>query len=253
MTLVERTLRIPLTAMAAAAFLACGGSGDGEPGADPDGPAPTRTSALLEPMDSFDSAGWEKADWTNGSMFNCGWKPDHVSFSDGKLVLALDDTPSYGRPYSSGEYRTRDTFGYGTFEVRMMAARGSGTVSSFFLYTGTPWDEIDVEILGKDTTKVQFNYFVGSTGGHEKVIDLGFDAAADYHTYAFEWQPDAIRWYVDGELKHEVTGTPSTLPSHAMQIMMNLWPGTGVDGWLGPFSYGGPLFARYDSVKYTPR
>lgn len=34
--------------------------------------------------------------------------------------------------------------------------------------------------------------------------------------------------------------------------MTNLWPGTGVDGWLGPFTYPGtPLTARYDWIKYT--
>jgi beta-glucanase (GH16 family) len=33
--------------------------------------------------------------------------------------------------------------------------------------------------------------------------------------------------------------------------MMNLWPGTGVDSWLGPFTYTGPITAQYDSVQYT--
>ncbi len=34
--------------------------------------------------------------------------------------------------------------------------------------------------------------------------------------------------------------------------MMNLWPGTGVDSWLQPFTYPGtPLTAGYDWAKYT--
>ena len=37
----------------------------------------------------------------------------------------------------------------------------------------------DVEILGKDTTKLQTNYFTDGVGGHETVISLGFDASAD--------------------------------------------------------------------------
>jgi beta-glucanase (GH16 family) len=34
--------------------------------------------------------------------------------------------------------------------------------------------------------------------------------------------------------------------------MMNLWPGIGVDSWLGPFTYTSPITAQYDSVQYTP-
>jgi len=83
----------------------------------------------------------------------------------------------------------------------MKPAKNVGIVSSFFTYTGptdgTPWDEIDIEFLGKDTTKVQFNYYTNGVGNHEKIVNLGFDAANSYHTYAFDWQPNSIKWYVE--------------------------------------------------------
>ncbi len=229
--------------------IACGGSQD-PASADGGDSSALRTTALSDPFNAFDASVWQKSNWANGSPFNCGFLPDHVAFSGGAMSLKLDNVPSSGKAYSCGEYRTNDTFSYGRFEVRMRAARASGIVSSFFVYTGSPWDEIDVEILGKDTTQVQFNYFTGGVGGHEQLVDLGFDAAADYHTYAFDWSPGAIRWYVDGVLEHTVTG--GGLPTHPAQIMMNLWNGTGVDGWLGRFSYAGPLQASYDEVSYTP-
>ena len=109
-----------------------------------------QTSSLWAPMDS-DSSAWNKATWSNGGMFNCGFKADHAYFSGGNLVLKLDNVSSSGKPYSSGEYRTNNTFSYGTYEVNMKAAKASGTVTFFFTYTGSPWDEIDVEILGKNT------------------------------------------------------------------------------------------------------
>lgn len=221
-------------------------------------PRALQTWSLWDPMDSFQSGVWEKANWTNGGMFNCGWLPSKVGFSGGKLNLTLDGTDSHGKTYSSGEYRTWNTFSYGRFETSMKAVKKSGTVSSFFLYTGNPWDEIDVEILGKDTTKVQFNYFVNGVGGHEKVVNLGFDASTGYHTYAIEYGNGYINWYVDGNWKWGVNnqglnapyGAP--MPSHPMQIMVNLWPGIGVDSWLGPFNYTSPLTASYDWVKYNP-
>jgi len=35
---------------------------------------------------NFDSSQWEKADWANGSVFNCVWKPSQVTFSNGKMI-----------------------------------------------------------------------------------------------------------------------------------------------------------------------
>ena len=97
----------------------------------------------------------------------------------------------------------------------MQAIKNDGVVSSFFIYTGpsdnNPWDEIDIEVLGKDTTKVQFNYFTNGVGNHEYMYDLGFDASKGYHTYGFDWQPDKITWYVDGkEVYSATTNIPST-------------------------------------------
>ena len=138
------------------------------------------------------------------------------------------------------------------YQVNMKPAKNVGIVSSFFTYTGpsdgTQWDEIDIEFLGKDTTKVQFNYYTNGVGGHEKVIDLGFDASQSYHTYAFNWQQGSITWYVDGVAKYTAT---SNIPKTPGKIMMNLWNGTGVDSWLGSYNGANPLYAYYDWVKYT--
>lgn len=236
-------------AMAMTASLACDQGGQ-EDSSDAGSEADVSTTALTDDFNSYDSSIWSMANWTNGNPFNCGFLPDHVTFSNGYMTLKLDNTASSGKSFSCGEYRTTDTFNYGRFETKMKAAKGSGIVSSFFTYTGSPWDEIDVEILGKNTYQVQFNYYVNGQGGHEKLVDLGFDASAGFHTYAFDWQPNSISWYVDGVLKHTVTG--GTLPSRPQQIMMNLWNGIGVDGWLGSFNYSGPLYTSYDYVTYTP-
>lgn len=208
-----------------------------------------------EPLTYFNSSTWAKANgYSNGSMFNCTWRANNVSFvGNGQLRLAIT-SPSYNK-FDCAEYRSTGTYSYGYYEVNMKPAKNIGIISSFFTYTGPsdgmPWDEIDIEFLGKNTTQVQFNYFKNGVGGHEKVINLGFDASTSYHTYAFDWQPNYIKWYVDGQLKHTVTGSPSTLPSHAGKIMANIWNGIGVDGWLGAYNGANPLYAYYDFIKYT--
>ncbi|MBM2620885.1 glycoside hydrolase family 16 protein [Actinoplanes sp. LDG1-06] len=225
-------------------------------------PAQAATRGFVDHLGSEDTGRWHRADgWSNGSVFDVGWRADHVGFRRGDLTLTLDDVPCPAgcsdKPYASGEYRTNDLYSSGKFETRMKAVKRSGTTTTFFTYTGPsdnqPWDEIDIEILGRNTRLMQTNYFTDGVGGHETVIDLGFDAAAGYHTYGFEWSPRAIKWYVDGRLVHREDGSRGPLPSHPQRIMMNLWPGIGVDDWLGPFTYPGrPLTAHYDWVRFTP-
>lgn len=136
--------------------------------------------------------GWECANgWTNGGVFNVNWRRKNITIEDGIMCVTIDrDAHSTnGIPYSSGEFRSRSFFGYGKYEVSMKAIKNDGVVSSFFMYTGpsdnNPWDEVDVEILGKDTTKVQFNYFTNGVGNHEYMYDLGFDASEGFHTYTW--------------------------------------------------------------------
>lgn len=194
--------------------------------------------------------------WCNGSCFNVTWRKSNVTFENDKMQLIIDNdtTPANGVPYAGGEFRSKDFYGYGRYEVSMKAIKNNGVVSSFFTYTGpsdnNPWDEIDVEILGKDTTKVQFNYYTNGKGEHEYMYDLGFDASEDFHSYAFEWYEDKIIWFVDGVEVHSVT---ENIPVTRGKIMMNAWCGIGVDGWLKAFDDSNmPLTAEYEWIKYTP-
>lgn len=201
--------------------------------------------------------GWECADgWTNGNMFNVNWRRSNITFNNGVMQLTIsEDVASKNNiPYAGGEFRSRSFYGYGRYEVSMKAIKNDGVVSSFFTYTGpsdnNPWDEIDVEILGKDTTKVQFNYFTNGRGNHEYMHNLGFDAAEDFHTYAFEWHKDKIIWFVDGV---EVHSANVNIPVTKGKIMMNVWCGKGVNGWLKAFDDSNlPLTAEYQWICFTP-
>ena len=189
--------------------------------------------------------------WTNGNPFDCGWYSSNAQFNDGVLNLTIDRDYSGKYNYSAAEYRTKDFYGYGYYETSMQAIKNDGVVSSFFTYTGptdnNPWDEIDIEVLGKDTTKVQFNYYTNGVGNHEYMYDLGFDASQGFHTYGFDWQSDHITWYVDGKAVYTAT---DNIPSTPGKIMMNVWPGIGVDDWLKPFNGNTPLTAKYKWVTF---
>ena len=188
--------------------------------------------------------------WSNGNPFNCSWSDNNCTFNDGKMQLTIDSMG--GELYRGGEYRSNDFYGYGLYEVSLKAIKNNGVVSSYFTYTGAsddnPWDEIDIEVLGKDTAKVQFNYYTNGVGGHEYMYDLGFDASEDFHTYAFKWEKDKITWYVDGVEAYSAT---ENLPVTPSKIMMNAWNGIGVDSWLKAFDGTTPLTAEYEWARFT--
>lgn len=188
--------------------------------------------------------------WSNGGMFNCVWKNSNVSFHQGIMTLSIQGDQKGG--YTGGEVKTKNTYGYGMYNVRMKPIKNNGVVSSFFTYTGpsygTRWDEIDIEFLGKDTTKVQFNYYTNGVGNHEYLYDLGFDASKEFHQYGFIWAPDHITWFVDNQ---PVYTAWDNIPSTPGYIMTNVWPGINVNEWLNPFDGKVPLYAQYDWFSYT--
>lgn len=191
--------------------------------------------------------------YSNGGMFNCYWSNTCAQINDSTLNMTVKKDTNNENPtgYLGAEYRTDNVYSYGYYEVCMKPAKGSGLVSSFFTYTNNPrWDEIDIEFLGKDTTKVQFNYYIDGVGGHEKLYDLGFDASSEFHVYAFDWKSNSITWYVDGKAVYTAT---ESIPEYPQQIMMNIWNCTGIDDWTGPLDESAlPATASYKWVAYVP-
>ena len=203
-------------------------------------------------LNYYDGNTMELRNGSNGSMFNCNFVPGNVGFNNGLMSLKIDSDGHGG--YTGGEWRSKDRFGYGLYQVNMKPIKNPGVVSSFFTYTGpsegNPWDEIDIEFLGKDTTKVQFNYFTNGRGQNDEHVhlhNLGFDASQGFHTYGFDWEADHITWYVDG---NAVYTAYSDIPNTPGKIMMNAWPGKNVDAWLAPYNGKTPLYANYDWISY---
>ncbi|PKN82928.1 MAG: glycoside hydrolase [Chloroflexi bacterium HGW-Chloroflexi-9] len=148
--------------------------------------------------------------------------------------LVLDAVEGGRRPYRSGAFASVRSFGHGRFEAEIRAAPGSGLITGFFLHRDTPRQEIDIEFAGHDPRRMLANVFFnpGDDGtamsfgyrGSPYWIDLGFDATADFHLYAIDWQPDRVAWLVDGVIVHErVSWDPTPIPHLDMRLHANLW------------------------------
>ena len=199
--------------------------------------------------------------WCNGEPFNVTWSKKNVKYEDSvaKLFITEKEEENAEIPYYGGELRSKDHYHYGDYEITMKVEPKKGTCTSFFVYTGpseydengnpNPHDEVDIEFLGKDTTHVQFNFFVNGKGGNEYMYDLGFDASEDFHTYGFRWTDSYITWYVDGVPVYRVDETPKKpLPKTPGRMMTNYWCGTKeAELWMG--KYDKPLEGEASEYK----
>lgn len=118
-------------------------------------------------------------------------------------------TEAEGSRVACGEIQTKQRFGYGTYEARLKTDTGSGLNAAFFTYIGPsdkqPWDEIDFEILTKDTSKVQVNAYIDGKGKNEKLVEVPGGTDKAFNDYAFVWEKDSLRWYVNGQLVNTIT------------------------------------------------
>lgn len=207
--------------------------------------------------------------WNNGGSFDVEWDPTAVTYEDGVAKLSVIDADEGAtKPYYGAELRTQKWYNYGYYGVCMKPSGVDGSVSTFFTYTGPyeeydeegnlhPWDEIDIEFVGGDTTRVQFNYYAGADPanaiGHEHWYELGFDAAEDFHEYGFLWEEDRITWYVDNEPVHQVTAkkSPEGIPSYPSRIMASHWVvNEGGEAWAGVYD-GSETHAEYKWISCT--
>jgi beta-glucanase (GH16 family) len=149
-----------------------------------------------------------------------------------QLTIREERTPV--RRFTSAALCSRRQYLYGRFMAEVRASNIPGLITGLFLHRNSPKQEIDIELLGKDTRKMLVNVFYnpGTEGsrleygyrGTPTLVDLGFDASRDFHRYEIEWYPTSILWRVDGEVVYErVNWEPTPVPHLPMQFNVNLW------------------------------
>lgn len=185
-------------------------------------------------FEAISTAQWTKVSDTFGHNL-VQFQPENLGLVDGGgFSMELRPEKTARREYTSASICTKSSHLYGRFEAEMKPAPANGMLTALFLYRYDPWQEIDLEFFGKDTTKIMVNvyYNPGQEGtesnegvhGTPVVLDLGFDAADDYHRYAIEWDPEEIRWFVDDQLVHvRRAPSPAPIPDLPMKCYFNTW------------------------------
>lgn len=222
------------------------------------------TAAMAETLPflkdgKIDRERWYLADgWANGDHQACEWRADAVALNERGATFTVSDKSGNVRPIGCAEMQTKTVNGYGTYTARIKSAAGVGLNTAFFTYIGPPklakkdHSEIDFEFLGKNPRTVQLNFFHEGVSQGLKLIDLGFDASADFHEYSFVWEPNRIRWYVDGKLVY-TTPPGAKIPPNPGRIYLSLWASTeNLKDWMGTFTYTKPVTAEVEWVRFEP-
>ncbi len=186
--------------------------------------APATADMSLVWSDEFDGSSLNPSNWTidigDGCPDLCGWgnneleyyRAENVDVSDGYLTLTAREEYYGGRYFTSGKILTRDkqSFLYGRIEMRAKIPTGGGMWPAFWMmpqdsvYGG--WassGEIDIMESANDTDWIGGTIHYGgswpdNTHSGGTYSPGGVNFADDFHIYAIEWEPEEIRWYVDG-------------------------------------------------------
>lgn len=214
------------------------------------------SKSFTEEFDRLNPKLWYISDgWSNGSHQNCTWSKRALTLRPGEPMEVLYvPSGTWGEKAFCGEFQTQQWFKYGTFETRMRTDLGSGLNSAFFLYGGKvhglPHGEIDFELLTKGDGHVWTNRYVnGDDLGEGKTVPFQGDIR-EFHDYAFIWEPDRLRWFIDGTLVREVT---THVPDHRLKVYFSHWGSDTLVNWMGAFEKpASPLTMAIEKFSYTP-
>jgi hypothetical protein len=159
------------------------------------------------------------------------------------------------KDYKAAEIRTAVSYMYGRFETRMMASDKSGLVTAMFTFndenfTTPQWNELDVEVLGRYDDRVQFNVITYNHVMHGYTHMLFKDPSKCFLTYAIEWAPSYVAWFIDGVEVYRDSGAHISELTFTQKFMLNHWA-TNLAAWAGVFDPASlPAYAYYDSASY---
>lgn len=176
---------------------------------------------------TYDTGNWIKD--ANGQPVSPGWgnnekqyyttKQDNSFIRDGKLVIkakqekTTDDLGTYD--YTSAKLKTKGLFSktYGRYEIKAKLPTGKGLWPAFWMLPEQDkygaWassGEIDVmESWGSQPDKIAGTIHYGENWPNNKYTGKDYhfpdgQRIDQWHTYAVEWEPGELRWYVDGNL-----------------------------------------------------
>jgi beta-glucanase (GH16 family) len=192
--------------------------------------------------------------WGNGELEYYTSRRQNIRQENGNLVIEAIKEEFKGpdgvlRDYTSARLKTAGRFSqrYGRFEARIQIPSGQGVWPAFWMLgddvsrTGWPGcGEIDImENVGSEPATIHGSlHGPGYSGANPLTTAYALSRGQftdGFHTFAVEWEPQVIRFYVDGKLYG--SKTPADIPTgkrwvfdHPFFIVLNLAVGGTMPG-----------------------
>ena len=219
-------------------------------------PSPSPPGWRLAWADEFDGGSLDPARWTAKDNTLVDYdracitnRDENVFVRDGLLTLrARRESRTCGggeRDYTTAYLDTigKASFTYGRFEVRAKSPTGpTGSTGLWPAFWLRPDDggngEIDVvELAGgaeyhRAATQAIFYDYTPVKQDHRYTFGTGHPADG-FHTYATEWEPGVLRWYVDGVQVYRRDRGTTPWFDEVFQRPYHLRLNFQVGGWLG--------------------
>jgi beta-glucanase (GH16 family) len=148
-----------------------------------------------------------------GQRWNSRQRPENVRISDGRLIIDLE-VDSEGNQFTGGII-TNEAFGYGYYETSARLWKHRGWHSAFWQMqaSGVRVNEIDgFESVSPNSFSTNLQHYRPRNilGAHTHYADV----AGRFNTFAWEWLPNRVRFYFNGELIREDLYPGPHLPQH---------------------------------------
>lgn len=231
----------------------------------------------------FEKNELDSSKWTvitgDGCPDLCGWgnnelqyymaDDNHVRVEDGMLTIEAHKQSQGDCDFTSGKLVTKGKleWKYGRIEIRAKLPTGKGTWMAFWMLptldrnVNWPEDgEIDiVEHVGYNPNTIygaihteKYNGMYGT----QKVDSIRLaDVKNEFHTYAFEWTDNDMKWFVDDKLFNHIPrdnedekGWPFN--QYDYHLILNLAVGGDWGGKYGVEESDWPQTMEIDHIKY---
>ena len=211
---------------------------------------------------TVDTAAWELLDRKNShNNEKQYYLPEQISIDNGNLRITATNEPFDGKAYRSGRMWTWGEWSYGRFEARAKLPTTQGMWPAFWLNPrGVNWPtggEIDImENRGSEPFQTSSAYHWGASVGAHQYASNHYSATEDgaqvnfhdsFHTYAVEWDPGILRYYVDGNLHFIVDETVAPIHDTPKSIILNL----AVGGFFDGDPDGSTVFPQHFDIDYV--
>lgn len=199
-------------------------------------PSGARLAQELVYSDDFDGATLDPTRWSyevggsirNGEAQAYTDRPENVAIEAGELILTARAEALDGAAFTSGSVNSegRFSFTFGRVEARIAAPLGQGCSSAFWMlpeapapavrsclegagcYDGTwpAWGDMTIanqqsqlpdQVLGTASYGIWDDALEGVTHGVSGNAVASVDDPTEYHTYALEWGPARLEWFID--------------------------------------------------------